>query len=89
MVFDIPNPHGLDELDFPLYPVDALCARVVRKSVYALIQPYSHVPPASTFRTPSNGVGLFGAVRSAKSTAPPQLTVETVGVWRLCCAVAF
>lgn len=81
MVFAIPNPHGLEEHEFPLYPVDPSSARVLRKSVETLLEPYSHVQSHWAPRPPTSS---FGA--QAQQASPPSLTVHTVGGYSVCVA---
>lgn len=81
MVFAIPNPHGLEEHEFPLYPVDESSARVLRKSVEALLEPYSH---AQSHWAPKPSTAFFGG--QAQQATPSPLTVHTVGGYSVCVA---
>lgn len=79
----IPNPHGLQEHEFPLYPLGAARAQTIVENVNTLIKPYSTSTSFSTPHVPETS--LFGASSGNGQQAPP-LKVQSVGSYSVCVA---
>eukprot|EP00937_MAST-01D_sp_MAST-1D-sp2_P006705 g6705.t1 len=78
MVVPIPNPTGMQELDFTLFEVGADRAQALRRSADALGREYT--PPAAAAAFGSRTVDAFGGAGNVQQSA---LAVQSVGAYRI------